>query len=276
MSGPDRRGGTGRPGSVGERRFWSPAFTALLALFAAALVVLVLLGNWQMRRLAWKEQLLATIEDRRTGPAATVFDVIDLWERKGDVDYSAMRATGTLEPVETYVYATRSGQVGWHVLSPLRLADGRALIVNRGFVPDALRDPDERPGAGRGAEGDDASALEVEVEGLARDPLFERPNRFVPDNEADEFYWKDYPAIVEALDLAPDETLPFLMDAGPTAPGTWPEGGVTIIDLPNNHLGYAVTWYGIGLGLVGVGTALVLQRRRRLRSGTGSGPDGDR
>ena len=246
-------------------RVFTPGFVALLAAALAALVVLVGLGNWQVRRLAWKEELIGTIEARRAADPlpldavlaeATVTGAND-GRDAGTFDYRPVRATGTFEPAEALFHSTDRGVVGYQIMQPLRLADGRAVIVNRGFVPETFIDETEW----REALPDGS----VTVEGLARDPLTVKPNRFVPDN-GDLFYWKDFPAIRARLGLAPENTVPLILDAGPGPSGTLPVGGQTIIDLPNNHFGYAVTWYGIAVALVGVVGALVASRVRRVRA----------
>ena len=252
--------------SASSSRVFTPGFVALLAVALAALVVLIGLGNWQVRRLAWKEDLLATMEARRAAEPLSLDAVLSIvgsapsidgsGTGAGRLDYRRVRAEGAFEPEEALVYSTDRGTVGWQVLQPLRLPDGRALIVNRGFVPDAVvNDASWR--------GEDVGP--VAVEGLARDPLREKPNRFVPDNRDGEFYWKEFDAIRADLGLLPGETVPMILDAGPTPPGMLPVGGQTIVSLPNNHFGYAVTWYGIAVALVGVVIALVASRVRRAR-----------
>jgi surfeit locus 1 family protein len=58
-----------------------------------------------------------------------------------------------------------------------------------------------------------------------------------------------------------ERVAPFLIDAdGSPNPGGWPRGGQTPLTLPNNHLQYAVTWYGIALTLIGVFTAFAWRR----------------
>lgn len=252
-------------------RVLTPGFTVLLAFALAALVVLIGLGNWQMRRLAWKEDLLATIEARRAADPLPLDDAIAAARAEakanpeadyGRLDYRPAMATGVFEPGEALFYATDEGLVGWQVLAPLRLPDGRALIVNRGFVPDALMDD-----AALRAPPDG----ETMVAGLLRDPLEEKPGPFVPDNGPDVFYWKDFGAIRGRWGLTEAETVPAILDVGPTPIGEVPVGGQTIIDLPNNHLGYAATWYGIGAGLVGVVGALAWGRVRRVRAARDGG-----
>ena len=245
-----------------EPRFWTPGFLVLMAGALAALIVLVSLGNWQVRRMAWKEDLLATIDARRAAPPISLDMALERYSREGDVDYTPVRVEGTFGPEEALVHSTDSGQVGWQVLAPLELADGRTVIVNRGFVPDGQKLVSKRPRSR-------PPAAPVVVTGLARDPILAKPNRFVPENDAgaNVFYWKDYQALRAALGLSAASTVGITLDAGPTPSGVLPRGGQTIVELPNNHFGYAVTWYGIALGLVGVVFALVLQRLRRVRGG---------
>ena len=230
-------------------RAFTPSFVALLAAALAALVVLIALGNWQVRRLEWKEELIGTIDARRAGEPLPLDAVL---EHGGDLDYRPAVAEGVFEADEALFHATDRGVVGYQILQPLRLPDGRALIVNRGFVPEAMV----------GDEGWREPPGPATVTGLARDPLLEKPNRFVPDNDG-LFYWKDFAALRSALGLSVEETVPMILDAGPTPPGVVPVGGQTIVDLPNNHFGYAVTWYGIAVGLVGVVAALLWGRLRR-------------
>lgn len=235
------------------------SFWLVLVCIVAAATVLILLGNWQVRRLAWKEALIASVELRRESAPAPLDEMIALWQRDGDVDYRPVTLTGTFDhDREAWFYTTSDGTVGWDVLTPLTLADGRHAIVNRGFVPDAMRDPQTRQvGQIDGV---------VQVTGLARNPLFEKPNNFVPDNEPakGQFFWKDFAALAGAMDLKQDETLvPFIVDAGPSdVPGGYPRGGATLVEFPNNHLQYAITWYGLALACVGVGGFFLYSRRR--------------
>jgi surfeit locus 1 family protein len=44
---------------------------------------------------------------------------------------------------------------------------------------------------------------------------------------------------------------PFYVDADTTPnPGGWPKGGITRLDLPNDHLQYAITWFSLAVALV--------------------------
>jgi surfeit locus 1 family protein len=225
----------------------------------AATAVLIALGIWQLRRLAWKEELIATIEARIAAPARSLEEIEALWRQTADVEYWPVSPTGTFRHEgEQYYYTTRKGAVGWDVYAPLELANGRVLIVNRGFVPDAHRDPSTR------AEGQVEG--QVSVEGLARNPVSEKPNPFVPDNEPARrtFFWRDLPAMASAAGVDADKLVPFFLDARENdVPGGLPAGGSTVVDLPNNHLQYAVTWFGLAICCVVVGGLLLLRDARR-------------
>ena len=62
-------------------------------------------------------------------------------------------------------------------------------------------------------------------------------------------------------------------DARPEPPGGLPRGGVTRLDLPNRHLEYALTWYGLALTLIGVYAAFAASRLRLPGSRVGRPPD---
>ncbi len=91
---------------------------------------------------------------------------------------------------------------------------------------------------------------EVTVTGLLRLPPSGKPHWFIPANNAERNYWLyvDVPAMAAAAHL--DRVLPFYIDADATPnPGGLPVGGQTLLDLPNDHLQYAFTWYALAAGL---------------------------
>lgn len=232
-----------RPVPAAGSRF---RFALLFVLFAGALAVLVGLGTWQVQRLAWKEALLATIDERIHADPLPLDEVAS---RYPEIEYVPVTATGRFDhSAERHVFTTWEGESGYDVFTPLLLGEGRAVFVNRGFVPFDRKDPATRADGQVGGE--------VTVTGLARRGLAEKPSWVVPDNDPAKnvFYWKDVRAMRETSGLDPAiDVLPFVVDAGDAAnPGGLPVGGTTLIDLPNNHLQYAVTWYGLALALCGV------------------------
>lgn len=212
-------------------------FAAVLGV--VGLAILVSLGTWQVERLAWKNAIVETIEARTVAPPVPIAELPE-----GEaLDYRPVSVTGRfVHAGERYFLATFEGEAGWNVLTPL-LVEGtnEAVFVNRGFVPYGRKTPDTRP-AGQ-IEGT------VEITGLARVAPSEKPGSFLPDNEpaTNIFFWKSIPEMSEGLALpAGTHVLPFLVDAGPgAAPGGGPVGGVTVVQITNNHLQYAITWYGL-------------------------------
>lgn len=221
----------------------------LVVLSVLSLGILVALGNWQVERLHWKENLLATIDARIDAEPASLSDVGTRLATTGDIEYWPVRVEGTFRHEgERHFFATHRGQSGFYIYTPLELGNGRIILVNRGFVPYELKTPESRP--------ESLTEGTVTVTGLARRRLDEKPSFIVPDNEpgSNMFYWKDWRVMAETSGVGGiEDYVPFFIDADDTPnPGGLPVGGVTIIDLPNNHLQYAVTWYGLALALVGV------------------------
>lgn len=230
-----------------------------LAFGALAFLVLIALGTWQVQRLHWKEALIATIEARVKASPMPLADLAAAARAGEDIDYVPVTASGVLlNDKEQFFFATHDGKSGWYVYTPLRLPDRRVVLVNRGFIPYEQKDPSTRPGS--------QPSGTVHVTGLARPKLDGKPSSMVPDNDPAKniFYWKDLAAMAANAGLQSSEVEPFFVDAikGPDA-NALPVGGVTIIDLPNSHLQYAITWYGLAAALVGVLAAWLWRTRSR-------------
>jgi len=234
-----------------------PAVAAL-----AALGVLLSLGFWQLERKLWKEGLIAQIEARAYGEPVPLWPESrwGAWRREAE-EYRRVRVTGTFlheheTPVHGLMAATRGQPVqGYYLLTPLRLREGGLVIVNRGFVPTPLRDASLRPQS--------LPSGEVTVTGLLRAP--ETRARFVPENDPARGSWfvRDPAAIAQARGLT--RVAPFLIDADATPnPAEWPKGGQTRLALPNDHLAYAVTWFGIAGTLIAVFAAFAWRKLRPL------------
>jgi surfeit locus 1 family protein len=225
--------------------FWPALFTL------AAGAILIGLGLWQLERLHWKEALVAQIDARSTMPPLALPPEAN-WPRlvPEDYDYRHVEVEGTFEhDKEALVFHgpgfSRKGLLspGYLVLTPLRLASGGVVIVNRGFVPESLKDKSTR------IEGEIAGP--VKVTGLMRPP--EPRNLFTPadDPAAGRYFTRDPALIAAAFSLT--EAAPFSIDADDTPmPGGWPKGATTEIAIPNNHLSYALTWFGLAFGLFAV------------------------
>lgn len=230
-----------------------------LASAVIAFVVLVALGTWQVERLAWKEGLIATIAERMASTPVPLSDAEARFAAERDVDYVPVTVSGRFDHAhERHFFATWQGQSGWFVYTPLILPDDRVLLVNRGFVPYDRKDAATR------AEGQVEGT--VSITGLARNPLAGKPSSMLPDNDPEKniYYWKDFGAMAAAGGHSDRARLvPFFVDANADpVPGGMPLGGVTLVDLPNNHLQYAVTWYGLALVLLVISVVWLLRHRR--------------
>ena len=139
---------------------------------------------------------------------------------------------------------------GYLVMTPLKLDGGTSVLVNRGFVPE------ERKGSA-----DSGPAGDVEVTGLMR--ASEDRTWFTPSDDPARGQWftRDVEGLAKALGLGAHA--PFSIDADAGAePGALPQGGETILAFPNNHLSYAMTWFGTALALAGVFVAYAIVQLR--------------
>lgn len=222
---------------------------AIVALAVAA--GLIGLGVWQLQRLAWKEALIRTVAERTVAPPVPLPPRADWAGLTPDAyEYRHVTAAGTFDhSEEVHVYrplVSARGPyrgVGDIVLTPFHLASGGTVIVNRGFVPNERLAPATRP-AGQ-------VAGPVTVTGLMRSP--QERNGFTPadDTARNQWFTVDPAAVARLYGLG--DVAPFVIDedAG-QAPGGLPQGGETVLDFPNSHLQYALTWFGLASALLGV------------------------
>jgi len=223
----------------------------------AALAFLLGLGTWQIQRKTWKDDLVAQIRQRTTAaPVALPTGAADLPE------YTRIRALGRFDHgAERHVYSPATEGSGWLIFTPMLVenADGPVpVMVNRGWVPEHLKAPADRPqGQIEGA---------TSVIGLIRHP--EKPSIFTPANDPDRNMWfsRDVASMLGSARCA-GACPPYYIDAEaiPANPGGWPRGGTTNLALPNRHLEYALTWYGLAATLIGVFLAFAAGRLKSAR-----------
>jgi surfeit locus 1 family protein len=216
--------------------FWPTLFTA------AAVLLLLALGFWQVERLFWKKDLIA---QRQAAVAANpVAPPRSLEEARGMEFHHVTEEGVFFHDKEIFLGATsEAGRQGYQVLTPLLEPGGRTVFINRGFISAELKDPAKRT-AGQ-------IAGTVRMQGLLRLPPSGKPAWFLPDNRPDlnYWFWVDLPAMSAADGL--DRVAPFYIDADATPnPGGWPKGGVTRLVLPNDHLQYAITWFSLAVALI--------------------------
>jgi surfeit locus 1 family protein len=117
-----------------------PVFTVFAAVMLALLVAL---GVWQVQRLHWKLGLIAQVNRSLTLPPVSLDTALKLGKA---AEYRPVALTGRFDHAkEAYVRGLKEGTPVWHVVTPFTTQDGRTLLVDRGIVPDTLRDPARRP-----------------------------------------------------------------------------------------------------------------------------------
>lgn len=241
----------------GPRSAGRLAVLGLIALIAFC--TLVALGWWQVERRAWKLQLIERVEER-VHAAPVALPPPERWPQvtAASDEYRAVRLDGRfLHDRETLVQSLSDLGSGFWVLTPLELADGRIVLVNRGFVA-----PEKRERSSR-ASGEPQG--EVHVTGLLR--ISEPAGGFLRRNDAaaGRWYSRDVPAIAAARGLPADKVAPFFVDAGKDAKAVdagQPVGGLTVISFRNSHLVYALTWFTLALLVAGAAWRVWVEEKR--------------
>ncbi|MDB5437279.1 MAG: surF1 family protein [Phenylobacterium sp.] len=222
---------------------------------AIAFAILIGLGVWQLQRLKWKEALLADIARAEAAKPVPIDDVLAgaVTPKTEFIRVTAFcRGLATAPALE--LYSLRQGQIGARLISacPLPGDPYRSILVDRGFIPDTVT---ARPVV-------DASRLDpVAVTGVLR--AGERGNFTTPPNTAAKWYLHDAKAMGRALHADPPTAPLFLMAETSTNPDFKAlEPAPFPIDIPNRHLGYALTWFGLAGALAGVYAAALFKRMR--------------
>jgi surfeit locus 1 family protein len=226
-----------------------PVFTLVTVI---ALAILMSLGMWQVQRLHWKLGLIAQVNRNLTLPPVSLDAALAMGTA---ADYRHVALMGHFEHArEAYIYTVAEGGTPvYHVVTPFVTDRGRVLLVDRGFVPEALRDPAKRL-AGQ-VQG------EQRIVGVWRTP--DAPGLFTPPPDGIHRVW--YSRDVKAISASDRVTLtaPVIVeaDSAPNA-GGWPKGGQTVVTFRNEHLQYAITWFGLAAGLIGVYVAFHVSKGR--------------
>lgn len=221
-----------------------------------ALAILVALGVWQLHRLAWKQALLANIAAAEASPAKPLEPVLDALAVGHNVDFTRVKVVcrGLARAPAVELYALKGGQIGSRLISscPVLTALYRSILVDRGFIPDTVTNrPLPDPQAGD----------PVEIVGVLRMP--ERGNFMTPPNTAKRWYLHNAAAMGKALNTEQPVAPVFLMAETSSNPELKALEPVPFpVDIPNRHLEYALTWFGLAGALAGVYGAAVFKRMR--------------
>jgi len=230
-------------------------------------LVLCTLGAWQLQRMGEKHAYIDRLQEQAAGAPAPMPPSAD-WAKldPATLDLTHVVAKGSyiddrIAGVRTTIAAGPPGSrqlsgFGRWIFQAFKLEDGGIILVNRGFVPEG------RLGQIGPANGPDT------ITGFLRAP--EARNSFTPlDLPAiREFYTRDPAAIAASLG---QPAAPFYLEAAREGDGMTPPAGVDVRELigriPDNHLQYALTWFGLALTMLGVFAAFVWQARRNATAG---------
>lgn len=241
------------------RRRFRPTLWATVAV-VPALAVLLALGVWQLQRLQWKNALIEEMQGRMQAPAIALPAPI---RDPGALRFRRVEITGRFLHERELHRVARSARNtrGLFVITPMALRDGRRVLVNRGWVPVQRRDRASRPGS--------LVDGEVTVEGIVRLGGWRGVDWLRPANDpqANEWLWMDLERMARSAGLENAVTDVYIDLAAGETPGTYPIGGQTRVNLRNDHLEYALTWFALALALLVIYVAFHLHRREDAREG---------
>jgi surfeit locus 1 family protein len=238
------------------------SWLGLLLPAIVAFLILIGLGTWQVERKAWKEGLIAALTER-LGAAPVALPAAKDWQNLDQAGDEYTRVTFSAQfdnAAEALVYGAASAfrpdvtGPGYWVFTPARLADGSTVIVDRGFIPEEKKNPTSRQ-AGQ-------IAGSVTIVGTLRWP--DARHWFTPNDDPAHNLWlsRDPQSIAAAKGLG--TVAPFFVEQeSPIPPGGLPQPGKLVVALPDNHLQYAITWYGLAAALVAVFVVWAINSRRR-------------
>lgn len=204
------------------------------------IAILVSLGNWQVRRLAWKQGILVAIEMRLS--AAPV--AVPLLPDAARDMYLAVSVEGEMGEGAVHVLSSspETGP-GYRVIAPFTTVEGRRILIDRGIVP----------------EGRKNAELPLEHGMLVGNLLWmqEEPT-FAPDMEKNIWFSRPPAELAEVLG-----TEPVLLVLSQTTLSNGPFPVAVGHNIPNSHLGYAVTWYLFALVWLGMTLYLLMRIKRK-------------
>ena len=221
----------------------------LTVVCALAFALLCGLGVWQVQRMQWKNDLITRAEAAANSPATdpeTAF-------RRGEFARTIVDCPGLAAAAWVELQTIQDGEAGVRLISACRpVGFESTVLVDRGFVSESVS---ARPPV-------TVSSAPVRIEGQLRQPSSPGPMALPPDGNR--FFARDHAAMAEALGVE-GEVAPLMIYATTSSNPEWPalQPSAPPAAFSNNHLGYALTWFGLALALVGFYIALL---RRKLTS----------
>jgi surfeit locus 1 family protein len=217
---------------------------------AIAFAILIGLGVWQLQRLKWKEGVLAHLSALQAAPARPLEAVL---RRGGDLNFTRVSfdCPDLLSRPRARVYGIQNGQIVYRLMvaCPLPGNAPASILVDIGYEDCAWEKPYPIGQAGP-------------LIGILRKP---DPKSFVtqPSRPAERlWYWRDLSGMARALGAPSPSPMFVALEQGPEPTGCHLTRAPIPINVPNNHLQYALTWFGLAGALAGVYGAAVFKRLR--------------
>jgi surfeit locus 1 family protein len=219
----------------------------------AGFVILVGLGVWQLERKSWKENLIADL-NAHTSAAPTSVPVAPDQARD---EFARVRAAVQFVPDQDALVYTAGSALrpdiqgpGYWVLSPAHVG-GRMIVVNRGFIP-AQQKSSIPPPAG-----------ETEITGALRWP--DEAGLFTPADDPQHNVWYRRDPVAIAKDKRWGAVPSFYIEQDAPQLSGAPKVGRLVVNLPDNHLQYAITWFGLAGALTAVYLVWLSGRTRKAK-----------
>ncbi|WP_375201444.1 SURF1 family protein [Hyphococcus sp.] len=236
---------------MGAYRF--PFRPLLTVVSVIALALLVTLGSWQMRRLEWKQSLIAQVEARVDAAPIPFAEAVRRAAAGETMEYMPVTIAGRVKGQnEARVFGTYDGAPGVYIFAPVETGAG-PVYVNRGFAPQENLDVP--------CFCDDDAEEEI-ITGLFR--TAEKPSPpaswFQPKGKSVDGLWYIRDPKAFAADAGLNAPA-YYIDQSAVDGRDWPKGGTTRLDFNNRHLEYALTWFGLAATLAGVWVAFSLKKR---------------
>jgi surfeit locus 1 family protein len=213
----------------------------ILLASAIGIALLLGLGVWQIKRLGQKEALIASLENRLKTPPIALSEAMAKQGQGEDIEYLKVTLTGQPDAKNAFrKVASINGDPGWEIIAPFRTDNGSMVLVDLGAIP----------------ENQPLNLAETSqtIIGVVR---FHNKGRGYFDNDNDAakniWYWWDVPSMLGGLThIAAIHAAPFVLQKLPDTENEVPLAELPKVELANNHLGYAITWFGLAAALAGV------------------------
>jgi surfeit locus 1 family protein len=222
---------------------------------AIALAILIGLGVWQVQRMAWKQDLLTRIAALQAAPPQAIGPVLAREAAGEDVNFTrvAVDCPGLASAPYVELYALREGQAGVRLISACKLSGAAygAVLVDRGFVIDTIS---ARPPK------DPANIDPFHLVGVLRTP--DKATFVTPKNEVTGNRWYSRDVAAMARQLGVERPAPVFLFAETATNPQWKAliPAPVPAEIPNRHLEYALTWFGLAGALLAVYAAMLWRR----------------